>query len=189
MELQKPAAKKNSLPGLWTSVSVIGGAIVVASVALYFLYANLDAEASKIIADKTAVANQSEEVNILAHLESDATKAAPYTAAMQQLLPTHDALIGFPQWLAGIGQAHNVNVTASFQGGTTAATLSAPGVDDFSFLATGALADLNAFLLDAEGNTPGFLVSVDSMELVNQGAAYQLKGNGRVFSRATSPSS
>lgn len=186
MELRAPAAKKNTMPGLWTSIGVIGATIAAASAVLYFLYGNLDAEASRIVANKTALANQTEAVTILAHLESDAAKAAPYETAMQQLLPTHDALIGFPQWVQGIGTAHHVSVIASFQGGAMAATPSTPGVDNFTFQANGSFTDLAAFLLDVEGNAPGFLVSVDSMEFINQGSQFQLKGNGRVFSRASS---
>lgn len=175
--------EKRSASSLWVSVSVIGGAVVAAALALYFLSNAIDTQASQIVSDKTTAAQQTEAVSMLAHLESDAAQAAPYAAAMEQLLPTHDALIGFPQWITGIGQAHAVSASVTFQGSGVPATPTAPGSDNFSLITTGALPDIVSFMEDAEANVPGFLLSLDSFELVNNGAQYEFSVQGKVFSR------
>lgn len=175
--------EKGSASSLWVSIGIIGGAIVTAAVALYFLSNNIDAQASQIVSDKTTAARETEAVSMLARLESDAAQAAPYAAAMEQLLPTHDALIGFPQWVVGIGQAHAVSASVTFQGSGVPAAATTPGSDSFSLVATGALPDIVSFLDDIEVNVPGFLLTIDSFELVNNGAQYELSAQGRVFSR------
>lgn len=168
---------------IWWSVGIIAGVVVVAAIALFFLANDVAAQASQIVSDKTAAARETETVSMLAYLKSDAVQAAPYTAAMEELLPTHDALIAFPQWIAGIGQAHAVSAAVAFQGSGEPATADAPGSDNFTLTATGALPDLVSSLNDAEVNTPGFLIAFDSFELVNNGTQYALTAQGKVFSR------
>ena len=168
---------------LWMDFGIIFGCIAVASAALYFLESNLASQTAKIVAEKTAEAQQIAAVGILASLKDDAVQAAPYLTAMNQLLPTHDALIDFPQWMASVGQSNAVSVSVSFQGNAAPATATAPGTDPFSFSATGSAADLAAFLDDVEMKTPGFLVAIDSFDLLDIGPAYRLTGQGRVFSR------
>ena len=175
--------KSNFKQSLWVSFGVIFGTILVASAALYFLSTDLAAQAEKIITDKALIAEQTGALDILASLKSDAMQAAPYAAAMGKLLPPHDELIGFPQWLTALGQAHNVSVSAAFQGNNVPVTDSAPGNDSFSMNASGASADLITFLRDLETRVPGFLLAIDTFDLGNTGPSYQLSAPGRLFSR------
>jgi len=175
--------KGNFKKQLWISFSIIFGAVAVASVALYFLSSDLDAQAAKIISDKTLVAQQTALVGILANLKSDAVQATQYAAAMNKLLPSHDELISFPQWIAAVGQAHAVSAVVTFQGNNAAATEALPGSDGFSLSATGAATDIVAFLNDLEMRSPGFLLAIDSFDLTNNGSSYQLSVQGRVFSK------
>lgn len=168
---------------LWMSFGIIFGTVVIVSIGLYFLSSNLDAQASKIIADKALIARQVALLGSLAELKEDAPQAAAYTTAANTLLPSRDELINFPQWLTTLGQSHNVSVSFSFQGGTVPATDAAPGSDGFSLTVNGAIADLSAFLDDLEVHAP-FLVTIDSFDLVNNGAAgYRLSAQGKVFSQ------
>jgi len=167
----------------WLSFSIVLGSMIVAALAVYYISEMLGAQGDKIINDKTLIARQAASLGVLAALEHDAPVAAEYTAAMNKILPTHDDLIGFSAWLTGIGTTHNVSVSVSFTGQNLAATASVPGSDSFSLQATGAASDLTAFLADIETNVPGFLLSIDSFSLVNNGSNYELTAQGRVFSR------
>jgi len=166
----------------WTSVGIVLGTIIVASAALYFLSNDLTAQADKIMNDETALEKQTATVNALAHLKADAPQAAAYTAAMEKLLPMHDDLLGFPQWLTALGQSHHVSVSVAFQGGAIPATAATPGIDGFSMSANGASADLVSFLQDIESSS-AFLLSIDSFSLTNGGANYGLTAQGKLFSR------
>lgn len=165
------------------SLGVVLAAIAAASAALYFLSGDIHVQAAKIISDKQLAAQQTAAVSILAHLKTDAARAAQYTVALDKLLPTHDELIGFPQWASSLGQSHHVAVSAVFQGNNTPAGDAAPGSDGFSLSATGAASDILAFLNDFEVQAPDFLLTINSFDLVNRGSNYQLSAQGQVFSR------
>lgn len=168
---------------LWISFGIVIVALAGASAAFYFLSGDLHAQATQIIADKTSVAQQAAVVGTLANLKSDSVKAAGYASAINQLLPSHDELIGFPQWVAAAGEAHNVQASVVFQGENATSTGSSPGSDGFSLSAAGTEADLVAFLDDIEIQAPGFLIAIDSFDLINSGPSYQLTAQGRVFSQ------
>lgn len=168
---------------LWISFGVVFGTIILAAAAIYFLSNDLNAQANKIISDKTLIDRQTAVLGVLAKLKSDAPTAAAYSALFDKLLPTHDALIGFPQWVAAIGKSHNVDATVVFQGNNTPTSTSAPAADGFSLTASGAMDDLTAFLADIESRAAGFLLSIDAIDLVDGGTTYRLTAQGRVFSR------
>jgi hypothetical protein len=168
---------------LWMSFGLIFGAVAVASAAIYFLSNDLTAQAEKIIADKNLIARQAAFVGVLASLKSDAPVAIQYTAAINKLLPVHDELIGFPQWLVNLGQTHNVSIASAFQGGDVPPTDEAPGTDGFSMGVTGNSTDIIAFLSDIESQAPAFLLSLDSFDFANTGSAYRLSTQGKLFSQ------
>ncbi len=168
---------------LLISFGIIFGAVVAASIALYFLSSDLTAEANKIIFDKTLTARQAVVLSVLADLKRDAKRAAQYKGAMDKLLPAHDDLIGFSQWLNALARAHNISVSFSFRGDNTPATESIPGNDGFSLSSTGLSNDLSAFLKDIETQSPGFLLNVDSFDLVNSAPNYRLSLQGKLFSK------
>jgi hypothetical protein len=175
--------KNNLGVKLWVSFGVIFGSAALAAVGIYFLVNDITVQTDKIIADKTIVAGQTAALGNLANLKGDAPEAATYQAAMEKVLPVHDDLIGFSQWLTNTGYKRNVVVISAFQGGNVAATDAAPGTDSFVMTATGSLADLSAFLGDVEGGVGGFLLSIDSFDITNDGANYRLAASGRLFSR------
>jgi hypothetical protein len=168
---------------LWISVSVIVVAIAAAAVGIYILSGDLDANAQSIIRQKNLVAAQSASVGILASLEGQAPKAATYATAMQMLIPSHDALIGFSTWLNGIAQSDGVTASFSFTGSDTPATLTTAGTDTFSLAVQGSLTAIATFLENIEYQAPGFLLSIDTFSLVSEGGNYTLNGQGRVFSQ------
>ena len=174
---------KNSFRGqLWLSFGIIAAAIVAAAGSFYFLSNDGAAQADKIVADQNAIARQTGVLTILAALKKDAPAAVQYSDALGKLLPTHDSLIDFPQWLNALAQAHDVTISFSFQGSNNAATDAAPGSDGFSINATGEGGNLAAFLRDVETKA-GFLVSIDNFDLSANGTQYRLSAQGKVFSR------
>lgn len=170
---------------LWISVGIIVGVVIVASAALYFLSGDVTAQADKIVSDRAHVALANSAVSVLASLKSDAALAAPYKVQMDEILPTHNELVGFPQALNALGQADNVSVSFAFQGGGTATTPSTPGSDSFSLNVTGTPSNLAAFLKDLESQKSGFIVAIDSFDFSNNGTTYRLTSQGRVFSRGS----
>lgn len=168
---------------LTVSMGIILGTFAVSAAALYLLSSDLSAHADKVISDKAFVAGQTEILGSLAALKSGAAQSAPYADAMKKLLPTHDALIGFPQWIVSVGHAHNVSVSFTFTGQNTGATDLSPGTDGFSLSASGSAADLVAFLDGLEMTGPGFLLAINAFDLTNNGSAYQLSAQGNLFSR------
>jgi len=164
-------------------MSIILGTIVVSSAAFYFLANDLSAQSEKIISDKAFVAQQTAILGALASLKSDASSSVPYADAMNKLLPTHDELIGFPQWISALAREHNVSVSVVFSGRNLAATASSPGTDGFSMTASGTSGNLAAFLDDIEAHAPGFLLTIDTFDLASNGSAYQLSAQGKLFSR------
>lgn len=168
---------------LLISGSVILGSIIAASVGLYFLSGDLGTQAQKIITEKALAAQQASVLGILAQLESDAPVAAKYSAAIDQLLPIHDDLIGVPGWVNGLAAKHDVTASFSFQGNNNPATNATPGTDGFTVLVEGQQANVAAFLNDMESQSPQFLLNVNSLDLVNNGPDYKLSIQGVLFSR------
>ncbi|MGC9599061.1 MAG: hypothetical protein ABSE18_01615 [Minisyncoccia bacterium] len=170
---------------LQISIGIIAAAIAAASVAIYFFSNSIAAQADKIVSDRTRIAEENAAVGILASLKSEAAQAAPYAPVLESILPTHDKLVGLPQALNALGQSHNVSVSFAFQGVSAEATVSAPGSDDFSLIATGAPGDLVAFLNDLEAEASGFIIAIDSFDFASSGASYLLTAHGRAFSKGS----
>jgi hypothetical protein len=168
---------------LLTSLSIIFGSIIVGVVALYYLAGTVSAEANKVATDRSLINEQADSLDVLSALKNASPQAAAYKAAMDQLLPTQDGLIGFSQWISGVAAANQVVANASFQGGIAQPVGSAPGQAKFSLEVTGSLNNIAAFLQDAESKAPGFILSIDSFNLVDQNGTYQLTGQGALFFR------
>lgn len=175
--------KSNFKKQLWWSVGAVLAAIVLATVALYMYAGDLASQAQQIMSANALVSKQSAAVGVLATLESEAPRAAPYLTAFNTLLPTHDELIRFSDWLSGIAAAHQVTTSFSFTNSNSAAAADTPGTDGISLSAEGSADNLAAFLQDIEFQAPGFLLSIDSFTLTNQGQDYHLAAQGRLFSQ------
>ena len=175
--------KRSFKAQLWISFGVIFVAIVLATVGMYFFSNDLTAQADKIVADRTLIAQQTAVLGVLAELKHDAPRAAQYAVAMGTLLPKHDDLIGFSGWLNSIAQAHKVSSSFSFRGDNVSASPSSPGTDGFTISVQGSAENLVAFLKDLETQAPGFLLVVDSFDLSSTGTDYRTVLQGRLFSR------
>jgi hypothetical protein len=169
---------------LWLSSGIILVSVIAAFIGIYLLSGSTSAQADKIISDRTLIAQQAAVLGSLAKLESDAPHAADYMAAMDMLLPVHDDLISFPQWVTMLAGKYSVTVSFSFTGNNVVATPTAAGSDGFSLNADGTALNLVAFLNDLESHAPGFLLSLDSFSLTSDGPNYAFTSQGRLFSRA-----
>ncbi len=171
--------KREWIVGLCVIVIAIAGV----SFGAYSFSSDLAAQSDKIISDKSFIDQQNSIVSQLAVLKNDASTTMPYLAAMQKLLPSHDSLIGFPDWVTGVGLSHSVAATAAFTGVNAPTTANVPASDGFTITASGSAANLVAFLKDAETESSGFLIAVDTFDLVSNANGYTLTAHGRVFSR------
>lgn len=166
---------------------MISASIIITSVALYYFSNDIAAQAGKVLLDKEAVSEQSDQLGSLAQLESDAPKAAGYAIAMNQLMPDQYGLVGFGPWLNQIAKKYNVIASYSFQGQPTLSTSAAPGSIDFSLSAQGSTGDVVSFLNDIESQSPGFLLTLNSFDYMNDlsdgSAAETVKAQGILFTR------
>jgi hypothetical protein len=165
-----------------TSAAIILGSVVLAWIMLYFLAGNVASAVAKIVTARSLINQQTGSLAVFSSLKQQATQAEPYQTAMDALLPSQDGLIGFQQWFANIGSQQNVSAQATFQGGVTAPTDTAPGQTKFSFASNGSLNNLAAFLT-AIKQTPGFFLRITSFHVSQQGDVYELDGQGNVFFR------
>jgi hypothetical protein len=163
-------------------VSIVFGSILVAGLAVYYISGVINTNLKSIVSDKLQISQQSNSIAIIAGLKHQAAQAAPYQAAMDQLLPTQDQLINFSQWVTNIAASHQVNTTVSFQGNPSNSSGSA-GQTQFSFTGTGSMSALASLLDDLQSRSAGFLLKLTSVDLVDQGTLYQLNGQGTVFFR------
>jgi len=178
--------KDNFKRSLLITSSIIVGSAVVAAVVIYFLSNDLAAQVGKIVEDKAFAAQQAAALTILANLKADVPVATTYTTAMEKLLPTHDELIGVPQWINTTASADGVAASFSFQGSNVPASASAAGTDTFSLSVQGPIANITSFLNDIETKSSQFLLSVTNFDLVASGSGYTLSVQGVVYSRASS---
>ncbi len=170
---------------LWLSFGIIMVSIGAAAYGLYYFSGNITTAADKIISDKNLISRQASVVSILAHLKNDAPLAASYDAAMNKLLPTHDQLIGFQQWVMDQGSKNGVDATFNFRGDNVAASPTSYGTDGFSLSVSGSEPAVTAFLEGIEIKADAYLLSIDSFDIVKDGNIYRLSLQGRVFSRGT----
>jgi len=174
--------KENFKKKLWISFGIILGAIIIASVALYILSGDLDVQAKAIVADRAQIETQDEALSNLANLKASAPQAATYQAAINQLLPGQYGLVDFGQWLTARGQLYGVSATFSFQGNPPAPAPGDLGTAPFSLTAQGpSIASLDDFLKDIETEAPGFLLSINSFTVTNNGSSPSLTAQGVLF--------
>jgi hypothetical protein len=168
---------------LWIGFGIIIMSIVIAGGALYFFAGDLSANAAAIVSAHAAVNAQNAAVANLASLKQQATQAAQYQAAMNQLVPDQYGLVTFTQWFVAQGKQYNVDASANFQGAAIPSGGETSGTAPFTFSATGSLADLTSFL-DAIGEkSSSFLIAFGSLDVTTAAGGYTITGNGTIFSR------
>lgn len=170
---------------LLVSFGIIVVAAGAAAYGLYYFSGDLTTQANKIVSDKNLISRQASVVNILAHLKNDAPQAAAYDVAINALLPTHDQLIGFQQWLMDQGRSRGLDISFNFRGDNMAATPTSYGTDGFSLSVSGSEEGVVAFLEEIEIKADAYLLSIDSFDATNDNGTYRLSLQGRVFSRGT----
>lgn len=175
--------KNNLKKQLWISFSLVLATLIIASVALYYIAGDIAVKADKIVSDRTLIDQQTGAIAVLTNLKAQEPQAMSYEAAMENLLPTQDGLIGFGDWLNGIAATNQVSANFSFQENATLATANTPGDTGVSLSVSGPISNIENFLEDVESSSPGFLVSIDSFDLSQSNGSYQLTAQGDTYSR------
>lgn len=173
--------KDRFIKKLWISFGVIVASIIIAVGVMYYFSGSLSKQAEAIVADRTAVQEQTSAVADLANLELGAAQAAQYQAAMTQLLPSQYELVGFAQWFAHEGAAYNVTANASLQGAPIQPQGGTPGTASFTFSVDGPLSAVTAFMNFATTKSSGFLLSFNSFTISTDAAGYNVTGQGTLF--------
>jgi len=168
---------------LWISVSIIVGSIMLAWIGVYLLSGQITGQVKKIIADRSIVAQQATALASLADLKRDAPKAAPYENAINTLLPDQYQLIGFSEWLDGRGKQFSVTTHFSLQGTPAPSAPGTVGTAPFSADAEGSAENLLAFMKDIEIQAPAFLLSISSVDFVNDGLNSRVTFQGTLYTR------
>lgn len=167
----------------WISFGIIVASIAVAAGVLYYLSGDLSSQAATIALDRGEVQEKTDAVANLVSLESAAPQAAAYQAAMDQVLPDQYGLVTFTQWLSALGAKYGVTTDAVFQGSVVPPAGTTPGTAQFSFSAQGAPTDLTGFLDGMNERASGFLVSLSSFDVTNDGTNESMTGQGTLFFR------
>ena len=166
---------------LIVSITILLGSVAVCIALFLFLSNDLAVQAHAIAANRNTVEESAQALTLGTALARRAGEASHVLTAMNNLLPSKDALLEFPKWMSGIARGHNVVVRFSFQGDTTNPTATDPGSIGFSIDASGSHSDLSAFLEEVEAKSTSFLVTFSSLNFRKDSATYRASAHGKVF--------
>ncbi len=165
----------------WISFGAVFGAIAITGAAFYFLAGDIASRSSAIAADRTAIAQQDNSLAAFTEVKGDAVQAAAYQTAMDELLPTSNGLIDFPQWLKNFAATYNVTDNFAFGDIITVITRYVPGEIGFSLTAQGSEIGVFSFLENLESKAPGFLLEFDSVNFTENGSSSKAVIGGKMF--------
>jgi hypothetical protein len=170
---------------LLTSAAIIVGSIVAAAGILYVMVGRIDSTTGDIVKNEGIINDQAGLLGVVASLKQQASQASVYRAAINQLLPGQNGLIGFSQWVTDIANRYQVTASVSFQNNTLTGAAKAGsaqlGQMPFSLSANGTPDNLKAFFEDLESKSGGFLVSFSGFDMSNSSPDYKLTAQGIVF--------
>jgi hypothetical protein len=167
----------------WISFGIIFSTIIISAIALYFLAGDITARASAIAGNRLKIVNQYDDLASYAEIKRDAPEAAQYKTAMDELLPTQEELIQFPQWLETTAGTYNVTTDFSFGAVAPAAASTTPGTAAFSLTVQGKNDDIISFLTYLESRASGFLLSFDSFDFSESDAGVKATVDGQIYFR------
>jgi len=174
--------KTNFNRRLLLSVGVIAVSVIATVAALVYLSGDLGTYASKLVSSRVTMQANTAALARLAELKRDSQPAAVYQAAINSLLPTKNNLINVPPAITALATADGVTATFSFQGNPSVPPAGSVGTVPFSLGAQGPLNNVTSFLADVETKTTGFLLTINSFDVVNNGAGTaNLTGNGVIY--------
>lgn len=165
----------------WTNISVILGSLLVFGAIFYFLSQSLGGKVAEILADRTAIAQRSTDLESLSKLKTDTAAAAEIQKKIDSLLPSQDNLIGFPQFVNNLARVHSLSSTFNFEGAPNPGTLKAPGYVSFSLIIEGEPRNIRSFIDELENRTTRFAVNLLSFSMTPRAEIYHAEMDGQVF--------
>lgn len=166
---------------VWIGTTVILGSIVIFLVASTLLSNQMAATSQQVADGRATIAKRSDLLANLAEIKNSSSEAAAYQQKINNLLPSQEQLLNFPQVLGSLASAHGVSFSFSFRGTPTLPQADSPGVAGFTVDTSGSLDALSLFLNDIEAKATRFLISIDGFDLSQSGSGYALNIQGRVF--------
>lgn len=166
---------------LWTNIGIILGSFLLFGVIFYLFSQFLDSKVAMVLANRTAIAQRSTDLESLNKLKTDTAAASELQKKIDALLPSQDSLISFPQFVNSTARNHSLSSTFNFDGSPTPPSPPVPGYVDFSISVEGDAANIRAFVDDLENQTTKFIVNFQRLVLTPRTGIYHADLRGRVF--------
>lgn len=168
-------------PYLWMNTGIILGSFLIFGIIFYFFSQALDGKVARVLANRTAIAQRSTDLESLSKLKTDTAAATELQKKLDALLPLQDNLIGFPQFLNTLARNHSLSLTFNFDGAPNPGVPPAPGYVGFSITIEGDGANIRAFVDELENKTTKFMVNLQGLALTPRSGIYHADLKGQVF--------
>jgi hypothetical protein len=157
---------------------IIAGSFLAFWIAAHFLMGHIVALSEIIVAQRELAAERSYALDNLSTLKKQAPVAEKIQKSLDGLLPHEDGLLSFPEYMESVARVHALDFSFAFNGQPVAGQ---PGYVVFNAGATGSAKNIEDFLADLEFKSTRFLVTIDTMNMSAQGAAYHIDIAGKVY--------
>ena len=140
------------------------------------------AEAKRIVENRQVSRANIRLVESLAQFRASAADVTAYTAKLQELIPTKEKLIGFPELLEARAAVRGASARITFTGGGTE-TDGGVAVAAFTLTVSGPRESIVAFLDEIERTSPNFLIRLGGLRVFRSGTVYEVATTGQVLYR------
>lgn len=167
---------------LTIGLCIIFGSFVLFGGFVYYLTQKLQTQSTDITNQRSQLELDANSTEALSLLKSQAPQASTSAQFLNNLLPSSDELLNFPDWIRGVAVTNNLTFNFQFEGDSVAPQPPTPGYINFAFSASGAPTDINAFLNNIEIQLPQFLINIQNFTLSNNNDGTEgLSVQGQVF--------
>lgn len=160
--------------GLYIGISC--GLIVL----IFFLGRDIGVRAAQIRSQRQELASRLRAFESLTALRSGSEEAKQFSALLEKALPEKDELIGFSKTLETFAKNNQLDFEFQFESeAPSEGTM--PGSNNFIIPARGSYANFVRFLKNIEES--GYFVSFSLIDLAQRDKDFEMRINGKVFSR------
>jgi Tfp pilus assembly protein PilO len=150
------------------------------AVLIVFLGRDIGIRAMQIKNQRQELASRLRAFESLTALRSGSEEAKQFAAALEKSLPERDELIAFSKDLENLSKNNQLSFEFQFES-EAPSEAGLPGSNNFILLADGSYANFVRFLKNVEES--GYFVSFSLIDLAQRDKNFQIRANGKVFSR------
>lgn len=166
---------------VWTNTGIILGSFLIFGVIFYFFSQALNDKVVQILANRTAIAQRSTDLETLSKLKTDTAAAGELQKKIDAILPFQDNLISFPQFMNTLARNHSLSSTFNFDGVPNPGLSPTPGHVNFTIIVEGDSANIRSFVDELENKTTRFMVNLQGFILTSRSETYRVELKGKVF--------